>query len=101
MSDKRHSTLRPAGTIIVMEADGPLTQIDTLQCCHCGGHWHVNPGSGKRRGYCTRCAAVTCGRECCDACVPFEQRLENSEAGRPWWDTFRPTTASVPRVLTG
>ncbi len=81
---------RPMGHIL----NGDGNEIaDTLQCCHCGGHFQVVPGSGNKRGFCTRCHGVTCGREMCDQCVPAEQQLENMEAGRPVFWT--PTRCSV------
>lgn len=59
---------------------------DTLQCCHCGAHFEVVKGSGRKRGFCMCCNGVTCGKPECDLCVPAEQQLENMEANRPvWW----------------
>lgn len=48
----------------------------TLQCPHCGGHFVPVQGSGKRRCWCLKCCAVTCGRPECDECVPIEKQLE-------------------------
>ena len=67
---------------------------ETLQCCHCGGHFVVNPGSGRRRGFCTQCGSVTCGAPSCDACVPTEAWLENVEAGRR--EDFRRIFSALP-----
>lgn len=53
---------------------------ETLQCCHCGKHWLVVRGSGKRRGFCLKCCGPTCGKPGCDRCVPLESRLEFCEA---------------------
>ena len=58
----------------------------TLQCPHCGAHFHSVPGSGARRAWCTRCNAVTCGNPICDACVPIEARLENAEGKKTRYD---------------
>ncbi len=88
---KQHTLLRPNGFIIASGPNGTF-EADTQQCVHCGGHWQVSPGSGKRRGYCGRCKGHFCSPKC-SKCVPMEQMLENMEAGRP--DDFVPTKASV------
>lgn len=59
------------GVILV---DGICT-VDTKQCCHCGGHFISYKGSGKRRMYCAKCDAITCGEPGCDECIPFERQL--------------------------
>ena len=51
----------------------------TLQCPHCGSHFVSRKGSGKRRTWCLRCNAVTCGQHTCDPCIPFEKRLDICE----------------------
>lgn len=55
---------------------------DCLQCCHCGGHFFVCPGSGRRRGWCHNCAQVTCGRPSCDPCCHWKKKHELIEAGK-------------------
>jgi len=71
---------KPAGFAQWMQEGSTVKECDTLQCCHCGGHWHVQPGSGNRRSWCFLCAAVTCGSpQCIDKCVPFEKWLEAVE----------------------
>lgn len=72
----------PAGYVSITDPEGGLIEADTLQCCHCGRHWRVQPGSGKQRGWCMRCNGPVCGPGCAE-CVPQEQRLENLEQGRP------------------
>jgi hypothetical protein len=69
---------RVAGGVLV---DG--MQIgETLQCCHCGGHWDRVPGSGTLRGFCLKCNGVLCGKEACmTECKPFEKWLEEVERG--------------------
>ena len=70
---------------------GDLVECDTLRCCHCAAQWEVVVGSGRQRGFCSRCydpnkpgSGYVCGHPLCmAACVPFEQQLENEEAGRP------------------
>lgn len=87
---------REAGRIIVSDpgSDKAILETGTVQCCHCGGHFVRQPGSGKVRGWCMNCSGHVCGPGCA-ACVPAEQMLENMEQGRP--DDFRPVVASVPR----
>ena len=69
----------------------------TYQCCHCGGHWVHEPGSGKLRGFCMSCGGHFCGPDC-EACVPTEQLLENIEKGRE--ENFRPTRIYIPPTAT-
>lgn len=91
------SVLKPHGYIAITTIEGHLREADTLQCVHCGMHWMVVKGSGRRRGFCTRCAGPTCGQHACDECVPMEQQLENIEAGR---DQFhRPTRLWIPKSI--
>jgi hypothetical protein len=65
---------QPAGFVL---RDG-LTVADTERCVHCGAHWVRMPGSGRLRGWCTRCHGSVCGPRCA-VCVPFEQRLDQAE----------------------
>ena len=90
-----HGALHPHGFIETYDRNDRLVNKDTLQCVHCGGHWEVNPGSGKLRGFCLRCNGPFCGPGCAN-CVPTEQLLENMEQGRP--HDFTPTTVNVPRL---
>ncbi len=53
----------------------------TKQCCHCGGHFLSVKGSGKLRGYCPKCDAITCGDIKCCPCMPFEKKLDLYEKG--------------------
>lgn len=78
-----------AGEVTISDpgADKPLFEAATLCCCHCGGHWLPQPGSGKERGWCRNCAGYVCGPGCVE-CVPVEVMLENIEQGRPLH--FRP-----------
>lgn len=84
----RCTVLRPNGYMVSTSPEEGIVEADTLQCVHCGCHWTVEPGSGKRRGYCSRCNGPVCGSKC-KACIPAEQQLENMEQGRPL--DFRPT----------
>lgn len=78
MFGKTKSERRPKGHFIV---DGK-EMADTVQCCHCNMHFVSIKGSGKRRGFCMECMAVTCGQRKCDRCVPFEKKLDLYEAGK-------------------
>ena len=71
------SIRRASGAILI---DGHHV-ADTVQCVHCGTHWVPQRGSGRLRGFCLRCGGVTCGAASCDACVPFEQRLDRRDGG--------------------
>lgn len=64
----------PSGQILVDN----VTVADTLQCVHCGGHWVPRTGSGRVRGYCSRCNGPVCGRKCA-VCVPLERWLDTVE----------------------
>ena len=60
---------------------GGIQEFDTVQCCHCGAHFHVIPGSGRRRGFCLHCMKPTCGRPECNVCMPIEKWLDQVEKG--------------------
>ena len=72
----------PAGHIIISSPGENPLERETMQCVHCGRHWVRVPGSGRRRGWCTRCSGVTCGDQGCDVCVPLEARIEIMEGAR-------------------
>lgn len=74
--------MREHGAFVV---DG-IQVSSTLQCPHCGAHFEVVPGSGKRRVWCGKCHAVTCGNPQCDTCIPIEARLENREGKKTLYD---------------
>lgn len=71
--------MRQDGAIIIASEYGPVREIPTHQCRHCGGHFTVIPGSGRTRGYCHRCDGVTCGAAACHPCRPFQAWLEQVE----------------------
>ena len=77
------SARSPHGGIILSGPEGTY-QRDTVQCCHCGMHWIVEPGSGRQRGFCMKCMQVTCGAENCQACIPTEQKLDIHEKEGIW-----------------
>ncbi len=85
--------LRPDGFIEITDLDGKITRQETVQCNHCGCHWVHNPGSGKIRGYCSKCNGYFCGPACAK-CVPTEQLLENIEQGKPL--DHRSTVVQIP-----
>jgi len=78
---------------------GELKDGETLSCCHCGGIWILQKGSGKARGFCQQCDRVHCGGPTCWECIPYEARIENLEAGRPEL-TPRPTKVFIPEGLS-
>jgi len=78
MSDR---TARKSDGYAVLTSESGMQEFDTLQCCHCGAHWHVVPGSGRRRGFCMHCMRPTCGRPECNVCVPIEKWLDQVEKG--------------------
>ena len=81
--------MQEKGRIIIVDPgmDRAVAEIGTAQCVHCSGHFPIQPGSGKIRGFCLRCNGPICGPKCAK-CVPVEQMLENIEHGRPL--NFRP-----------
>lgn len=70
--------MREDGALIVDGAQIASTQM----CCHCGGHFQMVKGSGKRRGFCMKCMKITCGAPECDPCIPLEARLEIMEGNQ-------------------
>lgn len=70
------SAAKPSGTVIVCAPSGKEYEADTAMCVHCGTHWEVVAGSGRKRGYCMKCMGVTCGQHKCDACDPYIRRFE-------------------------
>lgn len=80
MSDKRLTTLRPNGWLFVIDGDGLAREIESVQCCHCGGHFLLTPGSGRVRGFCMNCQGPVCGPQC-ERCLPTEKLLECLEKG--------------------
>lgn len=75
-----NATVRnPKGYGIITGANGDVIEFDTEQCCHCGRHFQMVKGSGRRRGFCLCCNKITCGNPKCDVCIPFEKQLEIME----------------------
>lgn len=84
----------------VLESTPEVGQVERQKlrtCCHCQFTWVETKGSGALRGFCQRCMGFVCGPVCAGACVHWEQRLENLEAGRP--ADWAPIMASVPDAV--
>ena len=76
--DLKYSSTRPHGHVIIAGPEGVI-EGETMQCVHCGRHWVIQPGSGRRRGWCSKCMGPTCGSQQCHECVPAERKLELME----------------------
>lgn len=70
------------GISIDRETGKTVDEHDSMQCCHCGHHFRVVPGSGKTRGFCMLCDGVTCGAPDCFEHFPFEKKLDLYEKGK-------------------
>lgn len=68
-----------SGNFIISDDRG-IHEGETMMCCHCGKHWVRQVGSGTDRGFCMKCMQVTCGTKECDDCVPFEARIDLTDA---------------------
>lgn len=76
------STLHPHSYAVWQDRESDRkVESDALQCCHCAAHFWVNKGSGKRRGYCMNCGAVTCGNPACGPCVHWKKKIELIDSG--------------------
>ncbi len=98
----RNSQLSPHGWFEFFNDWGDRKEGETFMCVHCGSHNIVSPGSGKLRGFCTRCGGYVCGPTCLE-CVPRELLYERLEKGVPELvalGTPRPAVVSVPRRVT-
>ena len=78
IGNEPQSTKNPHGVIVV----NGMNVADTKQCCHCDGHFIVQKGSGRKRGWCKNCHEVHCGGPKCWVCVPFEKKMDLLEAGK-------------------
>ena len=76
----QHSARRADGVMICAEPSGEV-HVDTKQCVHCGEHFPYQKGSGRIRGFCTKCMGMTCGGHGCMECFPIEERMDYYEAG--------------------
>jgi len=64
-------TSRQAKGVVVVTDDSGEHQYETMCCVHCRVHWRIQPGSGKKRGFCYKCGGPTCGQHKCDTCVDY------------------------------
>ncbi len=72
---------RPMAHVTITDPDAPMQEYDTLMCMHCQAHWIVEPGSGRRRGWCNSCNGPTCGSEsCATTCLHWEKMFEQIES---------------------
>lgn len=79
-TDDSHTVRRPHGVLLAVHWDGTQEERDILTCAHCQYTWMVEPGSGKKRGWCLKCQGPICGKARCMAeCEPFERWLEAVE----------------------
>lgn len=90
-----HDARHYSGTILL---DGQEV-AQTLQCCHCNCHFLNVKLPGKERGWCMNCNGPVCTNPACDACVPFNQWLDNVEKGLP--PGHRPIVAAVRGAFFG
>lgn len=73
----QHTDRRASATQQFYDGTGGRPQsAELLRCCHCEQLWKVEPGSGRKRGWCYRCQDVTCGAGTCVDCRPFKKKLE-------------------------
>lgn len=75
----KYSLRKPSGHFFISDPEGG-SEGDTFSCKHCGLIQHVNPQSGKERGYCAMCHGPTCGRLKCQSCEPLMKKIEAMEA---------------------
>ena len=76
----QHSVRKPSGYFIATGPAGTEDEGETLQCVHCQAHWRIEPGSGRKRGWCFNCGGPTCGaRDCVEKCEPWEKQIEEME----------------------
>jgi hypothetical protein len=79
-TDESVTVRRPHGVAYLLHADGRQEERDILICRHCQYTMVIVPGSGRRRGWCHRCAGPLCGKQrCMTQCEPFERWLEAVE----------------------
>jgi hypothetical protein len=93
------------GVLISQDKEGgPCQEYPLRRCIHCGRIWVHRPGSGRLRGFCTRCFGDVCGEPDCVArgCLHWEAQLAQLERGIPWELTsasWEPVQVSVPAAM--
>ena len=81
MNILHYNPRRPRGYLRSYGGEGPDKESETLSCVHCQMFWEIEPGSGRERGWCWRCAGPLCGkRQCFERCLPWEKACEIIEA---------------------
>ena len=91
----------PAGITIESGPYGETIERYLYACCHCGATWECTTrelGGKLAGGYCGKCVGFFCKNPNCEKCIPFEQQLENVEAGLPR-DTQRKTSILIPELF--
>lgn len=70
------------GYAVLSGPNGAVEEIDTFTCCHCNGIVHVRAGvkPDELGSWCTLCGKMHCAKQECQACVPFEKKMERMEA---------------------
>ncbi len=75
----RHTVRRASGWTQITDPLLGTVEHDVLKCVHCQYIWQVQPGSGRKRGFCLKCMGPTCGQEKCVPCSPVEKQLDDAE----------------------
>lgn len=62
---------------------------EMARCCHCERYWIIEPGSGRKRGFCMGCNAVNCGAQACvEKCNPWERQFEAMRQRQRFFETI-------------
>ena len=73
---------KPSGYFTAYDGRGNKIEGETRMCAHCQFKWQYIPGSGKRRGFCSRCNGMLCGKDLCMRyCIPYMDKIEAMEKG--------------------
>jgi hypothetical protein len=71
---------RTSGYALLRDGEGNITERETVSCVHCQFIWQIEPGSGRKRGFCYNCNGLVCGKQqCLEHCTPFEKAIEDME----------------------
>lgn len=77
--NRKFSSARPDGTLIITDFEFGESQKDTVMCCHCNKHWvlgtFLTETLAGDMGFCRKCNHPCCP-QCQDECVPIERRLD-------------------------
>ena len=74
----------PAGYNVWFDPEGPTTEMDSFQCCHCNRHMRIKPGMtpSDLGGWCMVEGKPICNNPKCNSgCTPFEKKIEWYEKG--------------------